>query len=210
MTRDELQSRWLEVLREQGVGEEAAAAAFADLAARYGEPHRRYHTLDHIAQVLSALPTAGPGPTNPALLLAAWLHDVVYDPRAADNEEQSAAYARRLLSGFAVPLSVVDRTVELILLTKTHQAGADAEGQQLLDADLCVLGADAPAYDCYAASIREEYSWVPEAAYRSGRAKVLRGFLQRAWIFQTATFQERYESPARANLAREITRLEDG
>ncbi|MGZ7283798.1 HD domain-containing protein, partial [Streptococcus pyogenes] len=49
--------------------------------------------------------------------------------------------------------------------------------QVLLDADLAILGASEERYKRYAADIRKEYAWVPEADYRKGRAAVLERFL---------------------------------
>ena len=115
--------------------------AFADLVARYGEPSRHYHTLDHIRAVLGHVDALWPDAPL-ALELAAWLHDVVYDSRAADNEERSADYARALLPALGVAESTIDETARLILLTRSHEAGpGDRAGQTLLDADLAILSA---------------------------------------------------------------------
>ena len=107
----DLLTRWLRLLP-------GSAAAFADLAAHYGEPGRHYHTLDHIRAVLDRIDALWPD-APPALLLAAWLHDVVYDSRAADNEERSADYARAILPALGVPPGAVDETARLILLTRS-------------------------------------------------------------------------------------------
>ncbi|MGL4552499.1 MAG: HD domain-containing protein [Gemmataceae bacterium] len=172
-------------------------AAFDDLLARHAEPHRHYHTLTHVLAVLEALPGAGT-----TLAVAAWYHDAVYDPRAADNEERSAGLMRRSL--MMLPPDVLDEAARLIRLTKTHQAADDdADGMALLDADLAILGADVADYDAYAAAIRREYAWVPEADYREGRTAVLRRFLGRGRIYHTARMSGR-EGAARANLEREI------
>jgi predicted metal-dependent HD superfamily phosphohydrolase len=183
-----------------------ARRAFAEVAARYGSPDRHYHTLDHIAALLDLLADTGTA-AGPALLLAVWLHDVVYDSRAADNEEQSAAFARQWLGALGLPGGLRDEVSRLILLTKTHDVRADDDaGRLLVDADLAVLGAEPAAYDQYARAIRKEYAWVSEEHYRAGRRKVLEGFLRRGRIYSTPAFA-RLEAPARANLAREIAAL---
>src|SRR5581483_2616535 len=48
-----LRSRWLALCRPYDAA--VAAEAFADLAARYAEPQRAYHTLEHIEAVLDTL-----------------------------------------------------------------------------------------------------------------------------------------------------------
>jgi predicted metal-dependent HD superfamily phosphohydrolase len=166
--------------------------------AQLAEPHRHYHDRRHIAAMLAAIP---PGRESRELIAAIWLHDVVYDPRAGDNEERSAEQARRDLA-----VSDIDagRVAALILGTKHHRA--DMEEQQLLnDLDLGILGASPDAYARYAADIRREYAHVAEEAYRAGRARVLRGFLELPAIYGGADFRH-LEEPARANLAGEIAR----
>jgi predicted metal-dependent HD superfamily phosphohydrolase len=201
--------RWLNLLLPLGAAGAAAGRAFDDVARHYRSPGRHYHTLSHVVTVLDTIDRlCGPGAAPPALLLAAWLHDVVYDPRAADNEERSADYARALRGPLGLDGTLVEETARLILLTRTHQAAADdAAGKVLLDADLAVLGAAPVEYDCYAAAIRREYAWVPDAAYRRGRTAVLERFLSRLRLFQTASLFAEAERQARRNLRRELDSL---
>jgi predicted metal-dependent HD superfamily phosphohydrolase len=192
-----------------GLPSEAGAAVFADLAERYAGPDRHYHTLSHLADVLDWLDRlAAPAAPSAALRLAAWFHDAVYDPRAADNEERSAALARERLAPLGLPAALPDEVARLILLTKTHTAAdADYDGLLLLDADLAVLGADLDAYDAYAAAVRREYAWVPEEAWRSGRRRVLEGFLRREHLFRSGRMDGGREAAALANLRREAKTL---
>ena len=78
----------------------------------------------------------------------------------------------------------------------------------LLDSDLAVFGASAQRYDRYALSVRAEYGHVAEPDFRSGRAKILRSYLNRPTIYQTQCAQELWEQRARMNLAAEIELLE--
>jgi predicted metal-dependent HD superfamily phosphohydrolase len=145
---------------------------------------------------------------QPALFLAGWFHDAVYDSRAKDNEEQSASLAVASLRPLRLPEPLLAETARLILLTKTHQAAPyDTLGHLLLDADLAILGAEPPAYDAYADAIRREYVWVPEDLYREGRRRVLEGFLGRPRLYFTEALAARCEEQARSNLRREIAAL---
>jgi predicted metal-dependent HD superfamily phosphohydrolase len=209
VSRQALEARWTGLLTALGCGPEAARAAFAAVAANYSAPERHYHTLDHVRDVLDTVTSLwGTAEPPPALLLAAWLHDVVYDTHAADNEERSADHARALLRPLGLSEGLLDEAARLILLTKGHRADAgDRAGQVLLDADLAVLGADEAAYDRYAAAIRREYAWVPEADYRAGRSRVLEDFLRRPRVYHTEEMHARAEALARANLRREIALL---
>jgi predicted metal-dependent HD superfamily phosphohydrolase len=205
----DLAARWERLLGSLGVAGQDSRAALADLARRYAQPGRHYHTLDHVRFVLDALQELGATPDRaPALFLAAWFHDAVYDTRAADNEEQSARLAADVLASLGVPAPLVAEAGRLILLTKSHRADdGDEAGRQLLDADLAVLGEPPEAYDAYARAIRREYAWVAEADYRAGRGRVLEGFLARPRLFLTPAFFASREAAARQSMGRELADL---
>jgi predicted metal-dependent HD superfamily phosphohydrolase len=204
-----LEARWTQLTSEVGATAEECRTVFGDLTARYSSAGRHYHTLDHIAAVLRTLSALGADQTrDPALFLAAWFHDAVYDSRASDNEEQSAALASTTLTTWRLPKALIEETCRLILLTKTHLTAADdASGRRLLDADLAILAAEKAEYDAYASAIRREYAWVPEEAYRAGRRQVLERFLARPRLYWTKALHEGSEPQARRNLRREITGL---
>ncbi len=209
---DRLQAQWWALLRPTGIEAVAAYAAFDNLAARYGEPHRHYHTLEHIAEMLRVVPRlAAPGASLPAVPLAVWFHDAICDPRSDTNEAESGRYAERTLSGLGLPTSAIAEVVGLILSTDHRIVlGRDATVQHriLHDADLAILGASAERYDRYAADIRKEYAWVPEERYRAGRRGVLQRFLDATTtIFLTERMHAEGEEAARRNLAREIEGL---
>jgi predicted metal-dependent HD superfamily phosphohydrolase len=191
-----------------GLADGPARAVLDDLAARYLAPDRHYHNLDHIAAVLDAVLALAGSSLSPSLLVAAWFHDAVYDPRAADNEERSAELIRTLLVPHGVAETVMSEAGRLVLLTKTHRcADDDRDGRVLLDADLAVLGEEADTYDAYARAIRREYAWVAEQDYRKGRTRVLENFLGREQIYRTDIMYRAAEERARRNLRREIAAL---
>jgi predicted metal-dependent HD superfamily phosphohydrolase len=198
-----LQREWQSLVRVWGADPDLIDREFADFALHYSSPNRFYHTLNHVQQVLETVQSLSSAARKlSAVKLAAWLHDVIYDSQASDNEEQSAAYAVKVCKDLAIPDA--DVVASLILKTKTHEAGDDPDAQVLLDADLAILGAAAPVYREYAANIRKEYAWVPEADYRTGRRKVLEKFLARSRIYHLL---EHLEETARRNLAEEIAEL---
>ena len=80
----------------------------------------------------------------------------------------------------------------------------------LQDIDLSILGADAELYDRYEGWIRQEYDFVPEAAFRTGRSAVLRSFLGQDVIYHTVELRERLEVSARDNLSRALVELLEG
>lgn len=198
-----LSQKWLQLLCPLGVAEAPAWQALADIAEHYSGPGRFYHNLDHVRNMLDIIDSLAPLVSDFfSVQMAAWLHDVVYDSKASDNEERSADYARRLLQALSLPPA--EHTAQLILKTKTHAPDGDPDAEVLLDADLAILGASASLYDRYAEQIRQEYAWVPDEEYRTGRSQVLTRFLQRPRIYSLLTS---LETPARDNLQRELARL---
>ncbi len=207
--RDCLLSGWLSLLSLFGVSAADAQRGFEELADAYGGANRFYHNLDHIRAVLATIDGfADLARDLPAVQLAAWYHDSVYDSRTRDNEERSADLAAERCSGWGVPASTVETVRRLILATKSHQADADDfDAHVLLDADLAILGADEEEYARYARAIRQEYAWVAEDDYRRGRASVLHSFLGRTRIFRLDRTHERLNATARRNLRNELAVL---
>ena len=200
---DEGRERWHNLLRSWNVDPIQADQRFDGVLWAYAGPHRRYHTFDHVLAVLNTVDSLASCAENlNAVKLAAWLHDVIYDSKASDNEDRSAEYAEQLCKELAIPEG--HRVAALIQKTKTHDAGDDVDAQVLLDADLAILGASESDYHAYAANIRREYAWVPEPDYRKGRRQVLERFLTRPRIFH---FLSHLEEPARRNLVAEVARL---
>lgn len=203
------QDGFLRLLAGFGVAAEPAGVLFDELVAAYSEPHRHYHNLRHIDEMLKVVGRLREYATDlPSIELAVWLHDFRYDPQASDNEARSAADGEERLHALGVPDDVTARTVALIQTT-THFAAADVDRDAavLLDADLAIFGAAPARYDQYAAEIRREYAWVAEADYRRGRATVLESFLRRNRIYRTERLYEMGEEAARANLNRELVTL---
>ncbi|MEH2110439.1 HD domain-containing protein [Nostoc sp.] len=205
-------SNWQHTLQPFGVDQVAAEKAFNPLVVAYSTSGRYYHTLKHIDRVLSTIQILQ-GYTNnlAAVQLAAWFHDVVYDTEAEDNEKRSAEYAWELLSNLGIPESTINTVTRLILNTKDHQAAVDDyDSQVLLDADLAILATNSVQYEEYAHAIRQEYGWVAEAEYITGRQQVLERFLLRSRIYFTPLMSEFAEPSARGNIQAEIQSLLSG
>ncbi len=164
---------------------------------RYAEPHRHYHTLEHIEHCLEEFdPLQAADPE--AVELAIWFHDAIYDTRRHDNEERSAEWLLQ-------ELPEARRAAALILVTKHHKASTPDEAL-LVDVDLAILGQSEERFDRYERQIRAEYAWVPEDVFRRKRAELLDGFLARPFIYGTEPFRAKYEAAARANLSRSSTK----
>lgn len=187
-----------------------AEAAFEALLARHREPHRRYHTATHVMWVLRhlhELTVAGEGPSDVAAAqLAALFHDVVYDPRATDNEARSAALAVEAAAALEWPADRCSLVHRLVMATAGHRP-ADADEAALVDADLAILGAPPNEYAAYARAVRAEYAHVPDDAWRVGRTAVLRSFASMEHLYSTELMRRTREARAFANIAAELATL---
>jgi len=181
---------------------------WAAVVGAWSEPRRRYHDLAHLAAVLGIVDELAEHATDPAAVrLAAWYHDVAYDPQRSDNEQVSAARARIGLLGLVSPDTVTE-VARLVLLTAGHDATPDdANGAVLCDADLAVLASPPPAYAGYASAVRAEYGHFSDEEFTAGRIAVLEGLLALPALFRTPVAAARWTEPARANLAAELSLL---
>lgn len=200
---DRWQSLWL---RLGASGD--SLTAYDDLTRRYSETHRAYHNLHHISHCLEELDSARSLAKSPDIVEAAiWFHDAIYDPRAKDNEEQSAALAETTLTTAGVVPAVVSQICSLVLITKHAVPPQQPDEILLVDIDLAILGHGRGQYEDFEQQIREEYAWVPAADFVKGRGAVLQNFLNRPSVYGTNHFRERYEQTARTNLAWALDRL---
>ena len=203
---DLLRTAWMAVCAAVGVQQHELA--FGLIASAYAEPHRHYHNARHVADCLREFgPVRGTLEQPLAAEAAVLFHDYVYDPARHDNESRSAAEAALALRavGWAQPL--VDAVREMILATSHAGSLYTGDVAVVVDVDLSILGKGDEEFSAYERAIRREYSHVPDDSYRTGRGAVLRGFLSRPRIYATDYFADRYELPARRNLAQSLAAL---
>lgn len=170
----------------------------------YREDTRHYHNLEHIGHCLEGFSHFRSHAQHPAqVILALWFHDAVYNPKAKDNEAQSAQMARDELSGLGVESSSTEQICAHVMATRDHKA-EHPDAHLVIDLDLAILAASPSRYDRFEAEIRQEFAHVPGFLFRMGRKKVLKHFLNRKHIFALPFTRERWEAAARANLRRAI------
>ena len=148
----------------------------------YNKPHRHYHNWAHIQAVFHDLAPrffVEDEVPHDELYLAVLFHDVIYDPLATDNEEQSADFFQRFYLDHHPHLAPVDvsRVRELILATKQHDfVAGDEERNALIKADLGVLFAEPFLFGEYERQIRAEYVFVPRHIYLAERSRLMSAF----------------------------------
>lgn len=184
------------------------AALHKQVIGCWSEPHRRYHTLQHLRECLDTFEAVRDLASRPGeVAVALWFHDAIYDVRRDDNELRSAEWAHGCVLEAGCPQPTARRVHALVMATCHDVMPEDPDAQLLVDVDLSILGAAPARFDESDRQIRAEYAHVPDAEYRQNRRQVLSAFLARAHIYSTAHFREALEARARENLQRALARL---
>lgn len=205
-----LRARWQGLVTPLSPDRSAADVAWDALVRHYSEPQREYHNLSHVMALLRHADAERANLHRPDIVeFAIWFHDAIYDTRAHDNEQRSAAWARHAMLGMGVDPHIIDAVAQCILATRRHEVSSPevVDLPLFLDLDLAILGAHEETYHQYSNAIRAEYGWVPGPAYREGRTQVLKHFIERPALFFTPALAARYEMRARRNIEWELQEL---
>jgi predicted metal-dependent HD superfamily phosphohydrolase len=170
-----------------------------ELTRLYQQPHRHYHSLEHVAAMLHA---GREWQLDDVQTLAIWFHDAIYDASSRTNEEDSAALAAARLQTAGWAPADVERVRRIVLDTKRHEPttpGADL----VLDLDLMPLAVPWPEFTRNTTNIRREYAHVDDAAFATGRQQFFAAMLARPRLFHGPRAAE-WERTARDNLRRAI------
>lgn len=196
---------WQVLMAELG-NPNGAEAIFEDVIARYAEPHRAYHTLEHIVSMLDEFECVVEGAEDSvAVKLAIWYHDIVYDtapsdPKVASNEERSVFRFEKDAEILGLSAELVVYVAKLILATRHDSLPTSQDEQILVDLDLAIFGKSRSVFNRYEKGIREEYRHVPERVFCAKRKEILKSFLGRPFIFSFQIFRDLYQSAAEENL----------
>lgn len=195
---------WRPLVARLGLAEGLADGIFDRLTAAYGEPHRRYHTLAHVVEMLDCLEQSRQLAVNcDALELAIWFHDAVYDSTAAPGKNEAAS--AELLAELC-PVDAAKPAYAIILHSSHHGPSDDPDTRLFCDLDLYRLAGSLETFLRHGDNVRREYAWVDDAAWATGRAAFMAGMQRRPEIYQTAYWHDRLERQARSNIAHIVER----
>ena len=185
--------KWREMCSLMSLPQPLIESFWHELASRYSEPHRHYHTLEHILDMLEKRKELQAMVTDHISVdLAIFFHDVIYNPQSGSNEEDSAGLFKQLFVPLALPLVNISKVDFYILATKQHNVfqSNDEDLKLFIDIDMSILGSplfsDSEFYpsDCcknlslpysmYADRIRSEYCHIDDLTYCMSRAKFLK------------------------------------
>ena len=197
---------------------EAIGSAGELLIERWSTPDRRFHNLRHLIDMLARVDELAEESHNPDIMrVACWYHGCVFSSdveevirgNGGEDETASAAFAEADLRHLGVPMETIKRVCCLIVNLKRHMLDEhDIDAQALIDADLGTLAVDPQTYAEYVRLLREEYSHIPVEEYLRGRLTIVSRLLDREHLFHSP-LGERWEHPARENLAAEQRRLNE-
>ena len=182
---------------------ELISLLWQEIRVAYSNPMRYYHTLKHLEDIYKELHSFR---VNPLIEFAISYHDIIYDIKRDDNEEQSALLAKKRLEELNVPSTLIEEVSQLIIETKTHKDSFEMNAL-FLDADLSILGSSQKRYKEYLQNVRKEYAFYDDSTYFCGRKKVLEMFLDKEKIYGSKYFYDKYEERARENILMEYNWL---
>jgi predicted metal-dependent HD superfamily phosphohydrolase len=150
--------------------------AVKELPLRWNEKHRYYHNTFHLVQIIHDIETnmwfreLG-ALEKRALLLAAFFHDAVYDPKKDNNEEQSCRLFK--LSYKGNDPKMVDTVCRLIMVTKYRKRPTEKLEKIIWDADNAGFKKGFDHLMRTEKLIQKEYSYLPKEKFREGKIKFL-------------------------------------
>lgn len=134
---------------------------------RYDETHRFYHNWSHIEYMFDVAIKEDILLTN-GLSLAIIFHDIIYDPKFKDNEEQSAELFYSLIND--------DEIKQAILDTKTHKNFSSELSKQLCYLDLHNIYNDFEVFYNNSYNVFKEYQFVDFSIYKPKRREFLESY----------------------------------
>lgn len=154
--------------------------AIVNLPYRWSEKHRFYHNTNHLIQILQDIEKHPQFKEcnyyeKHALLLAAFFHDIIYDPKKDDNEDKSIRLFITCFKG--KDIKMIDTVCDLIEVTKHRKRPFKKLERIFWDADNAGFK---KGYDHLMKTeklIQKEYSYLPKEKFKEGKIKFLESCL---------------------------------
>lgn len=150
--------------------------ALFELPFKWSEKHRFYHNTNHLVQILRDIESDNRFRflnvyEKLALLLAAFFHDAIYDPKRKDNEDLSIKYFITSYKGKDVKM--LDTVCDLIEVTKYRKVPINKLQRIFWDADNAGFKKGYNQLLKTEKLLEKEYSFVTKKEYKEQRIKFL-------------------------------------
>ncbi len=170
-------------LADNYYGLDIASPWFGKVLAAYQQPHRYFHTLEHLLSVCQSINQATPDDAKlrGKLLLTALFHDVVWYPQGDDSEDQSVDVFDFICSHAQLPIPEQDRAdIRQAILATKDQNACDELASRFHEYDCQVILHGNPVDLLgYEFQIFREYQYLNMVEYRRGRSAFFNRFSRR-------------------------------
>lgn len=225
-----LKDAWSFALNQfNNINSTKASQIYDELIELYSKPHRIYHTITHIENMINSIYELlhiysfnNHNIIKAELILAAFFHDAIYDPLAHNllipinqdsDETLSANIATKSLKFIGIENTrSITRIHSLIILTKEHTINPKLQIEPLIqeifiDSDISILGSNKPKYNQYKTGIWNEYNHIEIESFITGRLEFLTHYIEKKAIFKTEYMNQMYNEQAYVNINNEILEL---
>lgn len=149
-----------------------------DILSRYDEPHRFYHTRQHLSEIFNYLDEYVNNDYDnnltdddlDKLSISTYFHDIIYNPKKQNNEQKSVD----LLNEYTqIPQSIRYDCSKIILDTSSNFPPIEKLSKLFWDADRNILLQNIDILIDYENKIFKEFQFVPYDVYKEKRIEFL-------------------------------------
>ena len=144
----------------------------------WNESHRYYHNQNHLLELIDMINERKDQLSQKEyekLMITALFHDIIYDPKRTDNEEQSVRFFEELC--YDVKREDIQHIKQMILDTKTHET-EDQLSKMFCEMDMSIVESDYEKLLEWENGISKEYESFGEM-YRPARLEFLEKMMNR-------------------------------
>lgn len=156
----------------------------AYIESKWREPHRVYHDLEHLSNILELIERAKDQKSLTDeqfedLVLIAFFHDVIYDTHGKNNEEQSAELFRQMCGGTIDPARF--KTIYSAIMDTEYKGdfyamASSPESQMFMQFDLDgLVNGNLSRMITDEKKVFKEFGFVDFATYKEVRLNILKG-----------------------------------
>lgn len=160
-----------------------SASWFDKALATYIQPHRFFHTLEHLCSICSQIIKEFPdgGELSAKLLLTALFHDLIWYPQGNDSEDMSVAAFEFIVDNYFLPIpETVQEEIKQAIMSTKDQSNCSELCSRFHEYDCqVILSGSAVELLAYEFQIFREYQYLNLAEYRKGRSDFFQRFAKK-------------------------------
>lgn len=182
-----------------------------ELIERYLKPHRHFHNIEHIANMIRrSIVYDLEEKDSISLKYAIYYHDYVYDPMSDTNEKDSSlAFITDLMNNKIENYDCINSmdlgAIVMLMIQDTYNHIPTTRlSKYLIDLDLWEL-ADIDKFDHNRKLVRKEYTFIDNETFNLARINWINSMLKKKQIYYTDyCIDNHFENEARNNLNLEL------